>query len=164
MPVLEDICWAVLRRARGESVLSSWLKGPHSSDPPIQNAIPLSVLERELVLKYSKAQIEDSIYFLEKRGYLARHGFHGLTRVAYQLTAEALAILDRGAFADEEQAAFREALLDAKRPEFWGVKVNIGELFRRAKKHLGRRSSDGLSEALPNEELKPPAPPSKLVD
>jgi len=138
LPVLEKICWQVLRRAEKESILSSWLKGSDTTDPPLQHAIPLFVLERELVLHHTKAEIEDTIYFLEKRGYLVRHGFQGLTRVAYQLTPEALAVLASGSFAPEEQSAFQEAILDLKRAELWGLKLNISEAYRRVRKRFIR--------------------------
>ena len=120
--------------AEGKSVSSVWLKGEHSKEPPLLNAIPAFEIERQLVLRYSKNQIEDSLYFLEKRGYLIKHGFQGLTRVAFSLSESALAILKSGAFSQEEQKAFSEALLDAKQPGLWGVKFNLAEALRRFKK------------------------------
>jgi hypothetical protein len=107
----------------------------------LENAVPLAVLEYELVLSHTKSEIEDTLYFLEKRGYLIRHGFQGLTRVAFQLSARALSVLQGGAFTIEEQAAFREGLVDVRRPEFWGVKVNLGEIFRRFRKRLRPRNT-----------------------
>jgi hypothetical protein len=74
------------------------------------------------------------MYFLEKRGYLLRHGFQGLTRVAFQLSDDALKALEGGNFLPEEQRAFREALVDLRQPGFWGMKVNLGEAWRRLKK------------------------------
>ncbi|MEQ1775501.1 MAG: hypothetical protein ABL891_17130 [Burkholderiales bacterium] len=74
------------------------------------------------------------MFFLEKRGYLIRHGFQGLTRVAFQLSDEALTVLDKGEFLPEEQQAFRESLIDARQTELWGLKLNLGELWRRFKK------------------------------
>ena len=139
MAVAETICWTVLKRAHGESVLTSWLKGDQSTEPPLINAVPLFVLERELVLHHTKADIEAAIYFLEKRGYVIRHGFQGLTRVAFQLSDQAIAVLQSGSFSKEEQAAFREDLVDAKRPEFWGVTLNLGEIWRRTKTRLLKR-------------------------
>ena len=120
--------------AHGETVSSKWLKGEHSDDPPIENAIPLFEIERHLVLRHSKNEIEDSLYFLEKRGYLIRHGFQGLTRVAFELSGSALEVLESGSFSDDEQEAFREALVDASKPGWFGVKFNLGEAMRRLKK------------------------------
>jgi hypothetical protein len=110
------------------------MKGPGCTEPALQNAIPLFEIERDLVLRHKRAQIEDSLYFLEKRGYLIRHGFQGLTRVVFQLSGDALAVLQKGSFAPEEQQAFREDLLDIKTPGLWGVKFNLGEALRRIKK------------------------------
>lgn len=120
--------------AQAQSVSSIWLKGEHCREPPLQNAIPLFVLERDLVLRHRRSQIEDSLYFLEKRGYLCRHGFQGLTRVAFQLSDSALEVLKKGSFAPEEQRTFREALLDVKQPGLWGMKFNLGEAWRRFQK------------------------------
>jgi len=131
--------------AEDQTVSSVWLKGEHSKEPPVQNAIPLFELERQLVLRYSKNQIEDSLYFLEKRGYLIRYGFQGLTRVAFQLSESALAVLRSGAFTQEEQKAFSEALLDAKQPGLWGIKFNVAEAWRRFKKW--RKSARGKNAA-----------------
>jgi hypothetical protein len=128
------LCWEVLNSCKGQSVSSKWLKGDHAVDPPLTNALPLFVLERDLVLRHTKQQIEDSLYFLEKRGYLHRHGFHGLTRVAFQLSEAALSVLETGSFSLEEQRAFRESLLDVKQPGLWGIKFNLGEAWRRFKK------------------------------
>ncbi len=134
MAISEKLCWEILGLAKGESVSSTWLKGEHIKEPPLHNAIPLFVLEHKLVLRHQKNQIEDSLYFLEKRGYLVRHGFQGLTRVAFQLSTLAIEALDKKAFSLEEQQAFREALLDLRQPGMWGVKLNLGEIWRRFKK------------------------------
>lgn len=128
------MCWEVLESMLGQSVSSTWLKGQHSAEPALQNALPLVELERNLELRHTRVQIEDSLYFLEKRGYIIRHGFQGLTRVAFQLSDSALAVLRNEAFSDEEQTAFREALLDVKQPGLWGMKFNLGEALRRFRK------------------------------
>ncbi|MEO7862519.1 MAG: hypothetical protein ABIU05_19220 [Nitrospirales bacterium] len=114
--------------------MSKWFKGDHSTDANLENALPLFAIERDLVLRHARQQIEDSLYFLEKRGYLIRHGFQGLTRVVFQLSADALKILDAGRFLPEEQRAFRESLLDIRQPGMWGLKFNLGEVWRRLKK------------------------------
>jgi DNA-binding PadR family transcriptional regulator len=85
-------------------------------------------------LRHTRQQIEDSLYFLEKRGYLIRHGFPGLTRVVYQLSDDALKIIETGRFLPEEEQAFQEALLDIRQPGLWGVKFNLGEAWRRVSK------------------------------
>ena len=120
--------------ARGRVVEHSWLKGAESSESDLEHAIPLVDLEYQLVLHHTKSQIEDSIYFLQKRRYLVKHGHKGLTRVAYQLTNRAFGALDSEHFSDEEQDAFREAILDLKKPSWLGMNVNLGEAWRRTKK------------------------------
>jgi hypothetical protein len=138
MAVSEKLCWEVLTSCKGQSVSAEWLKGDHATEPPLANALPLFVLERDLVLRHTKQQIEDSLYFLEKRGYLLRHGFHGLTRVAFQLSEVALSVLEADSFSEEEQRAFREALFDAKQPGLWGFKFDLGEAWRRLNKFRTR--------------------------
>ena len=98
MALSEPLCWQVLRSCRGKVVSAKWFKGGDTDDLDMDNALPLNEIERELVLRHSRQQIEDSLYFLEKRGYLIRHGFHGLTRVVYQLTDQAFRILESGKF------------------------------------------------------------------
>jgi hypothetical protein len=134
LAISEKLCWDILKSIEGQSVSRVWLKGEHSKEPPLQNAVPLVVLERDLVLRYQKNQIEDSLYFLEKRGYLTRYGFQGLTRVAFQLTASGANVLKTRTFTPEEQQAFREALLDLKQPGVWGMKFNLAEAWRRLRK------------------------------
>jgi len=134
MAISEQLCWEVLKSCKGQSVSAKWLKGDHATDPPLENSLPLVVLERDLVLRHTKQQIEDSLYFLEKRGYLYRHGFQGLTRVAFQLSDSALSALDSASFSAEEQKAFREALLDVRHAGLWGLRFNLGEAWRRFKK------------------------------
>jgi len=134
MAISEKLCWEVLKSCKGERVSAKWLKGEDSNDPPLENSLPQFVLERDLVLRHAKQQIEDSLYFLEKRGYLHRHGFQGLTRVVFQLSESALAVLETGSFSEEEQQAFRESLLDVRHPGLWGLKFNLAEAWRRMNK------------------------------
>ena len=134
MPISEKLCWEVLKSCKGQRVSAKWLKGEHAIDPPLENSLPLFVLEQDLVLRHAKQQIEDSLYFLEKRGYLHRHGFQGLTRVVFQLSDSALAVLESESFSEEEQEALRAALLDLKQPGLWGLKINLGEMWRRFNK------------------------------
>ena len=81
MAISEKLCWDVLKRIKGNS--ATFNKGQENSHA-IDNAIPSYNLEKELVLHYTKSQIEDSLYFLEKRGYLAKHGYVNFTLVANQ--------------------------------------------------------------------------------
>lgn len=136
MPISEDLCWKVLKMTKGNVVLNSWFKGNKDELGIIENAIPLFVLEKELVLKYTKYQIEDNLYFLEKRQYIIRHGFQGLTRVVFQITESGIVVLEKGFFSIEEQTAFSEALFDIKQPGWLGLKFNLGEFFRRSKKRI----------------------------
>jgi len=131
MAISEKLCWEVLQSCKGQRVSSKWLKGDHATEPPLDNALPLFVLEQDLVLRHPKQQIEDSLYFLEKRGYLCRHGYQGLTRVVFQLSESAISVLQNGAFSADEQKAFRESLLDVRQPGVWGIKFNLGEAWRR---------------------------------
>jgi len=133
MPVSEKLCWEALRHSESNKVSMSWFKGKEQ-DGVIEPAVPLFYLEKELVLRYSKNQIEDGLYFLEKRGYFIKRGFDGLTRVVYQLSDEGKDLLKKGKFLKEEQQAFSEKLLDISKPGTFGIKFNLGELLRRFKK------------------------------
>ncbi len=131
MAISEELCWDVLKKIRGKSAT---FNRDQANSNTIENAIPLYNLERDLVLHYTKVEIEDSLYFLEKRGYLIKHGYVNFTLVAFQLTPKALNVLIEGKFSEEEQEAFKEALFDVKKPGWFGMKFNIGEAFRRFKK------------------------------
>ena len=135
MAISESLCWEVLEMAKGRSVARSWLKGSETDEPPFENAIPLVMIEHDLVLRHTKNQIEDSLYFLQKRGYLIQHGHVGLTRVVYQLSKLALDALEAGKFSEEEQNAFRETLFDLKQPGWLGMKINLGEMWRRLRRN-----------------------------
>ena len=134
LTISENLCWEILKAAEGQTVSSTWFKGHESDEPPLLHSVPQFALERQLVLKNKKGEIEDSLYFLEKRGYLIKHGFQGLTRVVFQLSDSGIAVLKSGRFTVEEQQAFQETLLDLRQPGMWGMKINIGEIFRRVKK------------------------------
>jgi len=120
--------------AEGQSVSTVWLKGEHSTEPPIQNAVPLFVIERDLVLRHKRSEIEDSLYFLEKRGYLRRHGFQGWTRVAFQLSDAALEVLKKGSFTVGGAAGISRSPARHKATGFMGHEVQ------------SRRSMAALSE------------------
>ena len=131
MAISEKICWEVLNRINGRSTIFN--KGQANSHT-IENSQPLYDLEKDLVLHYTKSEIEDSLYFLEKRGYLIKHGYMNLTLVAYQLSPPAFKVISENKFSDEEQEAFKEALFDVKKPGWLGMKFNLGEVLRRFRK------------------------------
>lgn len=108
MAASEDICWEALTKAHGESVSCEWLKAGDTGKPLIRNAIPIRVLESNLLLHHKRADVEDSLLFLERRGYLVLHGARGLNRAAYSLSDAAINVLELGLFPDEEQQAFDE--------------------------------------------------------
>lgn len=137
MAVSEKICWEVLNQARGKSVRYGWIEPGEEKPkgPPIKNAISIGELEKKLVLRYGKQEIEDSLYFLEKRGYLGIHGLGiAVPRMVYSLSEIAIEALERGSFLEEEEKAFSEALFDLKKPGWLGLKINAGEFLRRFKK------------------------------
>lgn len=134
MALSENVCWEVLNIAKGKTASHAWLKGSETSEPDFVNAIPMIAIEHNLVLRHKKAEIEDSLYFLQKRGYLIQHGHVGLTRVVFQLSDIALKALETGHFSKEEEQAFKEDLFDVKQPGWLGMKFNLGELWRRLKK------------------------------
>lgn len=108
MATSEEICWEALKKAHGKSVSHVWLKGEDCEEPPIKNALPIRVLESDLVLHHNKADIEESLCFLEKRGYLVLHGYRGVIRTVYSLSDAAIRVLEIGFFPEEEQHAFSE--------------------------------------------------------
>jgi hypothetical protein len=133
--ISEKICWEVLRSCKENNVsFTSDDAADGSSTEPIKYALPLYAIERDLVLRHEKQQIEDSLFFLEKRGYLIKHGYTGFTLVAIQLSASALEVLKSGVFPPEEQHAFRESLMELEKPGIWGMKVNLAEAWRRFQK------------------------------
>ncbi len=134
MALNENLCWEIIRSLKGRAAYfksSGEIKAPR-----LENAIPLHDLESHLALKYRKNQIEDCLYFLEKRRYLIKHGFMGFTLVVLQLSAQALKALENGSFSPEEQKVFKEALFDLKSPGIWGMKFNLGEALQRIKKKI----------------------------
>lgn len=122
--------------AHGEVTTLTWLRGRDTDEPPLQNAIPLPVIEHKLVLRYGKAEIEDSVYFLNKRGYLITHGTVGITRVVLQLSKRAITALESRSFSEEEQQAFKEVLIDLRKVGASGPKFNAIEGWRRLKKRF----------------------------
>lgn len=136
MAFSEDQCWTILRMIRGSSVAEAWLKtgGKSNEGPRFQNAIPLQLVERELVLRHTQTEIEGSLYFLQKRGYIVQHGTKGLTLVVLQLSEEALRLLEKGSFSQNEQQAFNEQMFDVSKPGMYGMSIRPLEWWRRLKK------------------------------
>ena len=108
MAASEDICWEALTKAHGESVSGDWLKAGDQGERLIKNAIPIRVLESNLLLHHNRTDVEDSLQFLETRGYLVLHGSRGFSRCAYSLSEAAITVLELGLFPEEEQKAFGE--------------------------------------------------------
>ena len=104
MAASKEICWEALTKAHGESVSADWLPGLRDGES-IRNAIPINVLEGNLVLHHKKIDVEDSLQFLEKRGYLVLHGSRDITRSAYSLSDVAISALEMGSFPERERQA-----------------------------------------------------------
>ena len=139
MAINEKLCWAVLHRLHGHvATMRQTTVGFPDQEHEVENGASIGKLESELVLKFSKSAIEDSLYFLEKRDYLIVHGYGMMSpRMVYSLTQKALDAIRSGTFTDEEQQAFEESLLDISKPGMAGMKVNLREMWRRAKKYFG---------------------------
>lgn len=136
MAISEKICWWVLKRTKDRSVsigLSS--PGEKQQGRSIEHAAGIVELEKELLLHYCKQDIEDSLYFLEKRGYLV------VPRMAYSLTEKAIRALEAGSFSEEEEKAFSEALIDFNKSAWMRMKFNLGEVIRRLNK-WGRKKNN----------------------
>ena len=117
MAISEKICWRVLESAKGRSVSIDWSSPSKKLQGPlIENATCIAELKKELMLHYCKQDIEDSIYFLEKRGYL------DVPRMAFSLTEKAVRALEAGSFSKEEEKAFSEVLIHLIKPRWMGVK------------------------------------------
>lgn len=129
MAISEHLCWEVFGKIQGKTASIGNSTG-------FENTISTYELERDLVLRFSKQEIEDSLYFLEKRGYLLRHGFLGYPRMAYQLSDAAINVINENRFSDDEQEAFKESLFEVNKPGWLGMKFNISEALRRIAKKL----------------------------
>lgn len=104
MAACEDICWEALAKAHGQSVSADWLPELRDGES-IRNAIPIKVLEGNLVLHHKRVDVVDSLQFLEKRGYLVLHGSRDIARSAYSLSDTAISALEMGSFPERERAA-----------------------------------------------------------
>lgn len=113
MSVREQVCWIVLESAHNQTInMRQKLQGHDEQVSPVENGVGIGELKKKLVIRYSKNEIEDSLYFLEQRGYLQHHGFGLISpRLAYSLTQKALDTIERGTFEDEEIVAFDQSKL-----------------------------------------------------
>lgn len=88
----------------------------------VNHGMLVTEIEKILVLNYSQQQIDDCIYFLDKRGYIL---VEDLTihdrRHHYSLTQAALDAIQSGKFTEEEQKAFKDAWLDLRTPGMFGT-------------------------------------------
>ena len=138
MAIVEDACWTILKTPFNKARVFGrhYPKSPELDfEVKVNHGMMVTEIEKILVLTYTRSAIDDSLYFLEKRGYILIEDLdiHN-RRHHYSLTESALTALQDGHFSDEEQKAFEDALLDLKTPGMFGVKINLGEMWRRAKK------------------------------
>lgn len=141
MAIPENLCWEILDLINTSSVPKGWVKDGSRDGEPIRHTIALVDLEYELVLRHRKGEIEDCLYFLEKRRYILPQGFKGMTRVTYSLTNRAKSALAERAFDKDEQSAFQAAVFDATKPGWLGMKLDLSEVWRRTKKKRGSSRS-----------------------
>jgi len=137
MAISEKICWRVLEGAKDRTVsigCSSPREKPQG--PPIENATGIAELKKNLAMHYCKQDIEDSLCFLEKRGYL------DVPRMAFSLTEKAIGALETGSFSEEEEKAFSEALIHLKKTSWMGIKFNVREAIRRLNKWRRKKNNN----------------------
>ena len=114
MALNEQVFWHVLELMRGRSC--SWtieIQGePIMPTNTQENAIAVTDLKSQLVLRFSRADIEDTIYFLTSRSYvnIHRQGAIG-PDIAYCLSNKAIDVLQNKQLPGEEQRAFEENIL-----------------------------------------------------
>ena len=136
----EKVFWYVLERLKDRNVtMSQKLLDKPANESHLEHAAGIGDLESELVLKFEKSEIEDTLYFLEKRGYLMLHGY-GLVspRMAYTLTEKALQILESKQLPKEELEAFDTEILDVSKPSIWGMKLDVKSAWKKGKRKFGK--------------------------
>ena len=141
MPAREPILWDVLDLMRNRNTSVSLRITDMQFEDEYENAVSIGALKRILVLTYLPADIEDTLYFLEHRGYLNVHG-RGLAapKMVYSMTSKAIEVHSTKSLPGEERAAFDEALWDL-RPGYAGIGFNLREGWRRLRRWLSRPSS-----------------------
>ncbi len=110
MAISEEVCWKILRRPIGLRVTFTLPEIKKSET--LENAFRIADVEKELVLNYSKSTIEDSMYFMEKRGYLDVLSWGLIApRSIYKILDAGLSLAISGRFPDEEKESFDEGIL-----------------------------------------------------
>ena len=145
MALNENVFWTVLDLMHNHS--DSWtlrilIDPSFESTTTKDHAITVGRLRARLVLQYPRIDIEDTIHFLKTRGYLLTHG-HGIAapEMAYSLSSKAIDILQGRTLSEEEQKAFNKRILEAEKPGMYGIRLNLPELWKRAKGWLKRRKA-----------------------
>ena len=144
MAISERLCWEILDLVNGGSVPKGWVKDGSRDGEPIPQTMALVDLEYDLILRHRKGEIEDCLYFLEKRRYLFLRGYKGMTRVTYGLTNRGKLAVKRRTFDADEESAFAASIVDVSTVGPWGLKFNLRESFRRSRRSARR-------DALPSE-------------
>ncbi len=121
----EDILWEILLLMQGHT--ASWevrIVGMTTHNE-IKNGYIVEKLKASLILKFSKSDIEDTVYFMKKRGYLKIHG-QGIVfpELAYSMTDKAKSVFDKRVLPPEEREAFKESLLKIE-PKIYWVRLNF---------------------------------------
>ena len=135
----EKVLWDVLSRLNGHNVIMEMAtKGREPQQSTVENAFPIGKLKGELVLKYRPDDIEDTIYFMEYREYLVKHGY-GLfaPEMVYSLTEKAVEVAQSQKLPEEEEEAFQESLWDIN-PKIYGMGPNWREGWRRFRKRVSK--------------------------
>lgn len=134
----EKVFWYVLEQLNNRKVtMSQKLLDNPAQESHLEHAAGIDELESELVLKFEKSEIEDTLYFLEKRSYLVVHGYGLMNpRMAYALTKKALEILELKKLPEEEVKAFDTAILDLSKPGIWGMKFDIKSAWKKGKRKV----------------------------
>ena len=135
----EKVLWDILSRLNGHDIIMKLaIKGQAPQQSTIENAFAIGKLKGELVLKYRPDDIEDTIYFMENREYLVKHGYGTFApEMAYSLTEKALEVAQSQKLPEEEEKAFQEALFDIN-PKFYGMGPNWREVWRRFRKRVSK--------------------------
>lgn len=145
MALNEDVLWIVLELMHNRS--DTWTlriltdpDSPFESTTTEDHSMTVANLKKTLVLQYRPADIDDTVRFLKTRGYLLPHGYGiAAPEMAYSLSPKAINVLDRRTLPYDEQRAFDERILEAEKPEIYGIRLNLPELWKRAKAWRKRR-------------------------
>ena len=135
----EKMFWYVLEKLKDRNItMSQKLLDKPANESHLEHGVGIADLESELVLKFEKNEIEDTLFFLEKRGYLLLHGYGLISpRMAYTLTEKALQTLESKQLSKEELEAFDTTILDISKPGIWGMKLDLKSAWKKGKRKLG---------------------------